>query len=153
MIHEITGDVMHVPSKTTNNKFLIVGVHYADDARLPGQDVLGFRLLEENRVDYVVEILPRVTDAAVEWKNQETVGVLHLKLKPPTTTAEAQADAQSGGRERAMPIKDMQRDLTKDKDLRKSATQTKTNESVRTPERTREVAPPPPPPPPGMDMF
>jgi hypothetical protein len=146
MLNKIIGNVYHVPSKTTANKFLIVGVLYADEALLPGQGVLGFRLIEESRVESLVTSLPRVTDAAAEWKNHETVGVLRLKLKPPTTTAEAQDDARNGGLERTVRAKDMQRDLSQDKDLAQSRTR-QNDEARGTP------APEPEPEKRGPEMF
>jgi hypothetical protein len=153
MNHKIQGDVMHIPSKESSNKFLIVGLHYADGVRLPGQDVDPFRLVDESRVGWLVATLPRVMDATAEWKNQETTGVLHLVLQPPTTAAQAQADAQAGGQERSLHFKDLERDISKDQDIGQSRTRTKSNDPKRG-EPAADIEPPPPPPPArGLDRF
>jgi hypothetical protein len=121
MIHEIHGVVDHIPSKTTDNKFLIVGRHYVEGLARPGDGLLRFRLVDEAHVDHVVELLPRVHLAEAEWKHDALTGILRLRLNQPKNAKEADADAAaSGGPARTIRLKDLLRDLAKDPEITQS---------------------------------
>lgn len=120
------GTVSHIPSKTTLNKFIIIGQlwtkasAYEDYLSLNRKDVLQFRLLDESRVESVVAMLPRVETAEAEWAAEAKVGVLHLHLQPPQNASEAAADAAEGGRARTIRLKDLLRELSRDQEITRS---------------------------------
>lgn len=136
--HQIRGDLLHVPDTKTPNKFLLVGPQMTNEVPLPGKAVLRLRLVDETRVEPVVALLPRVEMAVAEWENENTTGMLRLKLRPAQSDTERAADAQSGGGDRMLKVKDLLRDLTKDQEIPQSR-----------PHPPSTTPPPPPPPPPG----
>lgn len=97
MKNEIQGDILHIPDTARLNRFLIDGRRYADLIRTMPRDILRFRMTQESSATTLVGLLPRIEDAVAEWRNEETTGILHLRLGPPRNGAEAKADAQAGG--------------------------------------------------------
>lgn len=144
------GTVSHIPSKTTLNKFIIIGrlwmKELEDEDYLPlsRNDVLQFRLMDESRVEPVVAMLSRVETAEAEWESEAKVGVLHLHLLPPQSATEAQSDAAEGGRARTMRLKDLLRELSKDPEITRSRDPLDRSLNVPRKELSREPGMPPP---------
>jgi hypothetical protein len=121
MLHElIAKKLRHIGSRTILNQFLTVGELQIDKVKQPGLSVLEFRMVKESDATWLVEALPDVTRAMFKWNGPSTTGTMRVWVGSLPMGGGFAADRGGDFGGRTIAVKDLFRDLARDRDLTKN---------------------------------
>jgi hypothetical protein len=114
MKQQLVGTAHHDDSQNMFNHFTIAGSLPSDDEANYEIVRMHFRLTDPSEVESLIDSLPRQDFSLLEWEEGKTTGLLTMVLKAASNAANSPASADVGGNVRAIKVKDLLRELSRD---------------------------------------